>query len=358
MSQDLLLSVLFAVASGSVLLRFLGPVARHIGLVDPPGGHKAHENPTPLVGGIAMFIAFALSILVFDIPFSTHRLLFAGALILIVVGVLDDFHSLSAKQRFTAQISAGLLMTLGAGVVLDDLGSLISPHWVLSLGSLAVPVSVFSTVGVINAVNMCDGVDGLAASLVLVTASALGLVAWVDDEAESFGILIVLAAVVLAFLAFNLRYKGRALVYMGDAGSMFLGFVLAWFLIRFSQGEDRLVAPVTALWIFALPLIDTVAMMVRRILLGRSPFLADREHFHHMLLAAGFTPIQTLTLMLLLAFLAAVVGLAGVYLGIAEHWMFLGFLALFALHFSTVSRGWRVKRFLHKRLVRDAGPGP
>lgn len=305
-----------------------------------------------------MFLAFILSILALDVPFSPHRPLFAGALILVVVGVLDDFHELSAKQRFVAQISVGLLMTLGAGVVLDDFGYLISRHWVLSLGVLAVPATVFSTVGVINAVNMCDGIDGLAASLALVTVSALALVAWADGEVESFGALISLAAVMLAFLAFNLRHKGRALVYMGDAGSMFLGFVLAWFLIRFSQGEGRLLAPVTALWIFALPLIDTVAVMVRRILLGRSPFLADREHFHHLLLAVGFTPKQTLTLILLLAFAAAVVGLAGEYLGIAEHQMFLGFLALFALHFWMISRGWRVKRSLHKQLARDAGPSP
>lgn len=355
-NQDLLLSVIIAFASGVVLLWILVPVARHIGLVDHPSGHKTHILPTPLVGGIAMFIAFALAVLSFDVSLSSYRLLFAGALILVFVGVLDDFRELSPAQRFGAQIVTGLLMTLGAGIELQDLGYLISSDWVLSLGILATPVTLFATVGVINAVNMSDGVDGLAGSLVLVSVGALVAVTWRGGAFEAMGILILLAAVVLAFLLFNLRLDGRALVFMGDAGSMFLGFVLAWFLIRFSQGEEALLAPVTALWFLAIPLIDTVSMMLRRVLLGRSPFLADREHFHHMLLAAGFTARQTLALMFLIALFAAGVGLLGEHLGVAEHWMFLGFVGLFALHFWAISRGWRVKRFLNRRLLHHSGP--
>ncbi len=140
---------------------------------------------------------------------------------------------------------------------------------------------------------------------------------------------------------------------MGDAGSMFLGFVLAWFLIQLSQGENRLLAPVTALWILALPLIDTVSMMVRRIRLGRSPFLADREHLHHILMAAGFTPKQTLVLMVLVAFTATGIGLVGHLVGAPEHWMFLGFIALFTLHHWAVMRAWRLKRFLRRPLVQQ-----
>ena len=303
-----------------------------------------------------MFVAFAFAILTFDVSLSPYRLLFAGSLILVVVGVLDDFHELSPRPRFLAQIAASLLMTVGAGVVIDDFGHLVSPGGMLALGMMAVPATVFSTVGLINAVNMSDGLDGLAASLVLVTLGALGLAAWVGGEREAMGILVLLAATVLAFLVFNLRIKGAALAFMGDTGSMFLGFVLTWFLIQLSQGEERALAPVTALWIVALPLIDTVASMVRRMLLGRSPFTGDREHFHHMLLAAGFTPKQTLALMVLLALGAAAVGLSGQFAGIPEHWMFLGFLALFALHFGLILRSWRAMRFLRWPLYSEAGP--
>jgi UDP-GlcNAc:undecaprenyl-phosphate GlcNAc-1-phosphate transferase len=303
-----------------------------------------------------MFVAFSLAVLLLDVPLSSYRMLFAGALILVVVGVLDDLHELPQGQRFAAQILAALLMAAGGGVVLEDLGHLVSSGWVLSLGVLALPVTVFATVGVINAVNMSDGLDGLAASLALVTLCALGVLAWRGDAYHGVGVLLLLSLVLLPFLALNLRRSGRALVFMGDAGSMFLGFVLAWFLIEFSQGEQRLMAPVTALWIFALPLIDTVAMMARRVMLGRSPFLADREHFHHLLLAAGLGEKQTLALMLLLAIAAAGVGLAGEFLAVPEPWMFIGFAALFGVHFWTVMRAWQSKRLLRWAQARGAGP--
>gem|GEM_PF-3301719 len=106
----------------------------------------------------------------------------------------------------------------------------------------------------------------------------------------------------------------------------------------------------TALWLFALPLIDTISMLVRQMVLGRSPFLADQEHFHHILLAAGFGPKRTLVRMLLLALAAACIGLAGHFLGVPEHWMFFGFLGLLALHFQMIMQTWRRRRFLGRPL--------
>lgn len=354
MDEHLLIVGLAAFSTAAVLLWILGPAARHIGLVDRPGGRKVHPQPTPLIGGVAMALAFAFSVTWLPGPLSEYRLLFAGSVLLVTLGVLDDLHELSPQARLWAQIAASLIMTLGAGVVLRDLGQLVGPGPVLTLGIFAVPLTVFATVGVINAVNMSDGIDGLAASLLLLAVLSLGVISWVGGNLASLGILVLLAGVLLAFLTFNLRLNGNALVYMGDAGSMFLGFVLAWLLVKFSQGPERLLAPVTALWIFALPLIDTVSMMLRRALLGRSPFLADREHFHHILLAAGYSPKQTLGLMVLVAATAAGVGLAGHFLDIAEHWMFYGFVALFAAHFRLVMKAWRVKRFLNRPLLQPA----
>ncbi len=351
MSWEFLRSGLLAFILTMILLRTLGPVAHRIGLVDHPGGRKTHHHPTPLTGGIAMFTAFAFSVLMLDIPLPNYRILFAGSLLLVVVGVIDDLHELSASYRFIAQITAGFLMTLGGDVILVDIGHLITPDEVLSLGLLAVPLTVFAAVGVINSVNMADGLDGLAASLVLITIIALAVIAWSGGNAQAIVVLGLLGAAILAFLWFNLRLGERALVFMGDAGSLFLGFVLVWFLVDLSQGEQRLMAPVTALWLFALPLFDTISIMGRRMLLGRSPFLADREHFHHILLAAGFSPKQVLALMVSMAFTGACVGLVGHFLGVSEYWMFVGFLCLLALYFWTLMRTWRTRRFLGKPLA-------
>jgi len=125
---------------------------------------------------------------------------------------------------------------------------------------------------------------------------------------------------------------------MDDAGRLFLGYVLVWFLIDLSQGERRLLTSVTALWLFALPLIDTVLIMVRRMLYGRSPFLANQRYLHHLLLTVGFSPKRTLVLMLIVALAAVCVGLAGYFLGVLEHWMFLGFACLFVLYFRATMR--------------------
>jgi len=342
---------LLAFALTILLLWILEPVAHHIGLVDHPSGRKAHRYPTPLTGGIAVFTVFAFSVLTLDVSLSNYRMLFAGSLLLVVVGAIDDIYELSSARRFFTQIMAGLLMALGGGTVLADFGYLIMPDGVPSLGLLMVPITVFATVGVINAVNMIDGLDGLAASLVLIASIALGIIAWSGGNAWGIAVLGLLSAAILAFLGFNLRLGRRALVFMGDAGSLFLGFALVWFLVDFSQGEQRSMEPVTALWLFVVPLIHTVSIMGRRVLLGRSPFLADQEHFHHILLAAGFSPKRALVLILLIELAAACVGLVGHFLGVSEHWMFLGFLFLFALHFWILMRAWSTRHSLGRPLA-------
>jgi UDP-GlcNAc:undecaprenyl-phosphate GlcNAc-1-phosphate transferase len=341
----------YLLALGATMLALWGlrQLAFPIGLLDKPGGRKVHDEAVPLVGGLAMFLGFCLSSLFLELPLAQLPSLLAGASLLVLVGVLDDLHELSSSPRFLVQIGAALIMTFSGGVVLQDLGAIGPSGGTADLGLFAVPLTVFATVGVINAVNMSDGIDGLAGSMALVALGSLALVAFWGGQVAWLPVLGLLIAAVLGFLFFNLR-RGRALVFMGDAGSMFLGFVLAWFLIAFSQGGDRLMPPAVALWILAVPLIDTVAMMLRRILKGRSPFAADREHFHHVLLLAGFSPKATLAIIAAVALVMASTGLSAWYLGVSEATLFYGFLAVFALYFWSIMRAWKVKRFLTRSL--------
>jgi UDP-GlcNAc:undecaprenyl-phosphate GlcNAc-1-phosphate transferase len=332
------------------LLTVARRVAPHIGLLDHPRACKHHTHPTPLVGGIAMSIAFLFAVLLLDSELTAYRFLFAGIAVLVVVGVLDDLHELRPEHRLWGQILAALLMLGGGGVVLDDLGYLVSSTVLVSTGLLAWPITVFSVVGVINAVNMSDGLDGLAATIALITLACIAVVAWTGGDVRVLGVLIVLMSVVVPFLVMNLRPKRPALVFMGDAGSMFLGFALAWFLVQVSQGENRLMAPVTALWIFALPLLDTVTALLRRLLLRRSPFVGDRRHVHHLLLAAGLSAKQAFLLLALFASMAASFGLAGHFLAIPEAWMFSLFAALFGLYSWGMMRAWRRGSLLGRRL--------
>ena len=204
--------------------------------------------------------------------------------------------------------------------------------------------------------NMSDGLDGLAGGLALISLTALMLIV-IQAGADQYYIkLLPLMAAVSAFLVLNLRPRQPALVFMGDAGSLFLGFTLCWFFIRFTQGPAPLMAPVTALWLVALPLIDTLVIMARRIAKGRSPFAADREHLHHILLAAGFSPKAVLGIMLLLAMAAAGVGLFSHFLHAPDFVMFWGFMLCLGGYHLLISRAWRLKRFIGRELTHAHQP--
>jgi UDP-GlcNAc:undecaprenyl-phosphate GlcNAc-1-phosphate transferase len=329
----------FGVCFGMIWM--LRSVAPHIGLVDHPANHRRHDVATPLVGGLAMFCGFLFAVLMLPVPLSNLRALFAGSALLIIIGVLDDLHELSSWARFVAQIAAALLMIYWGNMVLTDLGNLTEER-LFTLGRFAVPLTVFATVGVINALNMTDGMDGLAGSLAAVALIFTALAASAAAEGTTLAVVLILLVTVVAFLLFNLRLLGRprALVFMGDAGSMFLGFVLTWFFVSLSQGEQRTLLPVTALWFLALPLFDTVGMLLRRILLRRSPFLADREHMHHLLLALGLNVNRTLSVLVLVALVLAGIGYLGQVAGVPERFLFYGFILLFAVYFVGSWLAW------------------
>ncbi|MFW2439072.1 MAG: MraY family glycosyltransferase [Arenicellales bacterium] len=336
------ISVLVAFGLTVFLLLLLRPVAFHIGLVDHPGERKLHGGAVPLIGGIAMFVAFCFSILTLDIPISSLRAMFAGSLILIFIGVLDDMHELSTRARFIAQIIAATTMAVWGGVILSDFGHLVSTAFIVELGWLAIPVTVFAAIGVINALNMLDGIDGLAGFVSLVSVVGMAIISYAAGDTNTLLILGLLASVLAAFLIFNLRCDNEncSLVFMGDAGSMFLGFVLSWFLITLSQGDERAMAPVTALWLFGAPLLETLTMIIRRTRHGRSPFSADREHLHHMLELAGFSKRAILATIFFASLLFAVLGLLGHFLRIPEPVMFYSFLALFGGYMVLIKWGW------------------
>ncbi len=330
------------------LLHLLRPMAMRIGLVDEPGGRKPHEGSVPLIGGVAMFCGFALAALTLDMGLMAYRSFFAAAAILVVVGILDDMHELSSRARFGAQILAAVLMAYWGGVVLGDLGGLAGGGDPFLLSGWEIVFTVFCTVGVINALNMSDGVDGLAGGLSLVALLGLAYVADSAGLASERTLLLMLVVVVMGFLLFNMRlpWRHRALVFMGDAGSMFLGFAISWFLIAISQGSDRAMAPVAALWLLMVPLFDTVWLILWRFSQGRSPTTSDVGHLHHVLQMTGMGTTASVWLMLVIAALGATAGIAALESGVAESTMFYLFLGLFAAYCVLMAVSWQRRRLL------------
>jgi UDP-GlcNAc:undecaprenyl-phosphate/decaprenyl-phosphate GlcNAc-1-phosphate transferase len=205
------------------------------------------------------------------------------------------------------------------------------------LGWAAALFTLIGVIGVINAFNMIDGLDGLAGGTGFVVTGWLIVLCLSAPAANAgaLGALLVLAAAIAGFLVYNLRHpwRVRATVFMGDAGSTMLGFVLSWFLIHLSQGEQALMAPITAVWIMALPLLDTLTVIIRRIGAGRSPFAADRQHLHHLLLGRGFSDGRVTAILLGLTCATGGLGVLADWLGMSEALRFYAFVGVFLLYY-------------------------
>lgn len=325
-----------------VLIRLLRRPAAHLGLTDQPSHRKHHQGTVPLIGGIAMMAIFCLSLLG-AAPLDHARLgLILALVVLTTVGAVDDARDLSTRSRFIAQmIACGLMMVVG-DTLLINLGNLMGTGDIF-LGPLGIPFTVFCVVGTINALNMLDGMDGLAGGVTLVATGWLAVVVGLSGSTAALSLLVLLAAVILGFLCFNLRHpwRARASVFMGDAGSMGLGFIMAWLLISLSQGDQSALSPITAVWILGLPLMDTVSIMIRRALRGVSPFTADRQHLHHLLQRLGCSDGQTTILLMLAALGLGAVGVSGELLGVAEYWMHLGFWVVFLVYHWGMGKLWQ-----------------
>jgi UDP-GlcNAc:undecaprenyl-phosphate GlcNAc-1-phosphate transferase len=354
--QSLVIVLSASVAAVTCLAAILAlyPLAPRLGLIDHPGERrKIHHHAVPPIGGFCIFAGLLAAIVIYGPPTEQAGMAMLGATLLVVIGGLDDRFDLGYKLRFLAQIGAALILVLGAGVKLTSLGDLLG-FGPIGLGPFAVPLSVFAIVGIINAFNMIDGIDGLAGGLALVVLLSL-LVTGAAGAPDIAFLLPALSLALLPYLACNLgigRLRGKK-IFLGDAGSMLLGYIIVWALIVATQqpgtatGQTTTgpgIAPVIALWLVAIPLMDTFNVMGSRMLRRRSPFKADRSHLHHMLSRTSGSPRIALVIMLTLSAVLAVGALAAYSRGVPEPVLFLAALLVFAGYILTQSR---VPRFYH-----------
>lgn len=290
----------------------LRPIAVAIDLVDKPGGRKTHHGEVPIVGGIAMFLGLAVGLGLNPIDSLHAETIIAASGLLVLTGLLDDRFELSPWLRLPAQAAATLLViatfypspTFSFG---DPLGT----GEIAFRGLAAYVVILFFVVGAINALNMLDGMDGLAGAVSLVAIIAIAALTWNSGLSFSMQLSLTLGGAVVAFLLFNLpTHRNRELrCFMGDAGSMMIGFLLALLCMRLTQGTARIMAPVNVLWLVALPIYELLWTIIRRTSRRQSPFTADREHFHHLLIDAGLGVRGAFLMYMILASLLAGVGL-------------------------------------------------
>ncbi|EGR3970005.1 TPA: UDP-N-acetylglucosamine--undecaprenyl-phosphate N-acetylglucosaminephosphotransferase [Vibrio cholerae] len=339
------LSFLFFFSLTSLLV--LRKVAKTVGLVDKPNERKLHQGAIPLVGGIA--ICFSLAYFLFNNPnVIPHSPLYATCItLLVIVGALDDKYDLSFKIRIIIQAGLSIAMMLIGEIELHTIGNVFG-FGEVKLGLAGYVITILAVVGAINAFNMVDGMDGLLGALSVVTFGGLGLMLAYDGQAQLAYLCLVMIVIILPYILLNIGAFGqKRKVFMGDAGSMLIGFTVIWFLLLSSQnGKVPPLRPVTALWLIAVPLMDMAAIMLRRIRRGDSPFKPDREHLHHICQRIGLSSMQTVLAISLIATSFAAFGILGEIYDISEAFMFYSFIACFAVYAILLNYVWRVTRLV------------
>jgi UDP-GlcNAc:undecaprenyl-phosphate GlcNAc-1-phosphate transferase len=312
-------------------------LARRYGLLDAPDAQrKMHADAVPFTGGYAIIIAFALTfvgIWLFEGEqfFATQYASFApmymyiaeATLIIVLLGIVDDLRELTYSQKFFFQFIASFLMILGA-IKSSIFPSVFSPETSgVLLNSVGMVVSLLWLVGTTNAINMIDGMDGLAGTTSLISAVALAVVSFIWGNPVLGIVLLTLAGAITGFLVFNLP---PARVFMGDGGSMFIGFILAfsgWMLV--DSGPKDFIAILVPIVILGLPVTDTLLAFFRRIVRGSNPFIPDLNHIHHMLARrTGFSLRRNVALLSLISLAYGAAGIGVALLPVTLGWALIG----------------------------------
>jgi len=354
-------AILASLLTGLLILWMRRP-AHRFGLVDDPGGRKRHGAAVPLTGGISMTIGFFLALALSLPALADQLVLLVSMALLALIGVLDDIGEVSPRSKLGVQIVAAVLMTSWANHFLMHLGDLFGRGDIV-LMNWGIPLTVFATVALINGINMLDGLDGLAGGLVFeILCFFAGFARWAGDVI-SLKILVVLLGALGGFLAFNLPHpwRGHRRTFMGDTGSLVLGFVVAWYSIGLTQGRDPAVPPVVMLWVCGIVLFDLFTVTIRRILRRRDPAAPDRAHIHHILLRRGLSPARAVGLLLGANLALGAIGTLSWIAGAPQSWLFAGYVAAALLYlglFLFPARLIRRRRAAPLDTIGTSGPSP
>jgi len=311
-------------------------LAKKLGVVDSPDGvRKVHKGNIPLGGGICLFLPLASCFYLFP-EFSSSvsddiKIIGLCSLLILFIGLADDIKSLPISVRLIGQIIASWLIIIMTDLYVKDLGDLFGLGNIY-LGELGIPITIFMVVGVTNAFNMLDGMDGLVSLVSLCCFLSLSILSYYSGSSSIE--INLLSTVLFIFLLFNLGlFKREWKIFLGDSGAMWIGFLISWTLIYLSGDQDKLIEPVSALWIILLPLIDALSTFIERVKAGKPIFSGDRAHIHHLLLAAGFKKWKVLVLILFVTFLSCSFIVFTTFYSVKEYYLFYGFLTLWLFYY-------------------------
>ena len=281
----------------------------------PKDQRRIHKKPTPLIGGLAIFYGFAVSVLCFATIDSETAAILIGSVIIVTVGIIDDVIEMKAIIKLLCQIIAAAIVVY-SGVRIEHFtnpffGWFGSPYIILNYW-VSVAVTIFWIVGVCNAVNLIDGLDGLAVGVASIASVCMLALTLISQNANVAIIAAAVAGAGFGFLPYNFN---PAKIFMGDTGALFLGFILACISVQGFLKLSAIISFAIPILVLGLPIFDTLFAIVRRVSKGKSPMSPDRGHLHHRLLDMGFSQKQTVTI---LYTLTAVLGLTAVVISICN----------------------------------------
>lgn len=317
----------------SILL--LTPLAEKFGLVDVPNSQrKFHDGRIPLIGGVSIYAGVVMGISLFITPDTSSLTYLLCSSILVALGVADDARDLSPRFRLFVQSIVAVFMCIGSEMSIQHLGNIFGFGGV-DLGVAGYVVTVLAVIGAINAFNMIDGIDGLLGISSLVTFIGMGILFYLHNDADNMKLALIISVALVPYLLANFGVRFRK-IFMGDTGSMLIGFTVVWLLIQGTQAvgdKQPSFSASTALWLIAFPLMDMVRVIWSRVSRGKSPFNADRSHFHHILQdSCGHDKRATLVKICTLSAFFAVAGIAMQVSAVREVIIFNVFLAGFAVY--------------------------
>jgi UDP-GlcNAc:undecaprenyl-phosphate GlcNAc-1-phosphate transferase len=337
----LLTTLLLSLFITMALIPIFKSYAFKLNAIDIPNGRSVHSHPKPKIGGLAMAAGVLIPVLLLAPSGKFIQSLLMGSALIVIFGFIDDQRDLNYKSKFAGQIIAALIVILYGGLKIKSLGLLL-PNGALIPDYFSIPLTLFVIIGVTNAMNLSDGLDGLAGGIALLCFICIGLLAYQSGNYVIAVFSVAVIGAIFAFLRFNTH---PAVIFMGDAGSLLLGFLAISLSLSLTQG-DKPISPLFPLFLFGVPVLDTIRVMLNRLSEGRSPFVADKKHLHHKLINLGlFHSEAVFTIYILQAILITVAFIFRFY----SEWFLFIFYLVFAggilswLAFTTKT-GWRFNR--------------
>lgn len=305
------LALVVAFVASILLTPLVKRLAYRIGAVDKPNYRKVHDHVMPRLGGLAIFIAFLIGIVVAQPMDKSMIAILIGSFVIIVTGVLDDMLEISPKAKLIGQTIAAAIVIFFGGVQIDFINLPFGGK--LDFGYLSIPLTLIWIIGITNAINLIDGLDGLAAGVSTIALVTLATMAFIMSDMFVLVMALILAASTCGFLFYNFH---PAKIFMGDTGALFLGFMIS-VLALLGFKNVTFVSLVIPIVMLGVPISDTFFAIVRRLLNKQPPFSPDKSHLHHRLMSIGFTHRQTV---LLIYGIAAMFGLAAIIFSMAKLW--------------------------------------